>query len=284
VAFAAAVVAALAAHYGCACCGSSHAGNAAAASTAPAAAVWGESRVEAERALAGWNAEHSEIPARVRAILLARLGTPYVLGSLGEGPGATPDSEPVFRLDEVDCTVLVLTTAALAHARSLSEAERNMAHANYREVAGARPITYETRLHFTEDRLDASPYFRNITAQVVPESLLASREITLNRKASGEKLLPIDWTRPMTLRYLPAARASAALLATLPPVTGVAFVKESFFKNGLAVAHEGVILDGTDLVHASSDAKQVVRVPFLDYLRRGDGSFRFDGLLFYEFR
>ncbi|MFN0149474.1 MAG: N-acetylmuramoyl-L-alanine amidase-like domain-containing protein [bacterium] len=306
-AIAAAVVVAGAALHGCACCGASHAVNADASANAgaragadararagvatsaapaadPAAPSWSASPADAEQALAGWNAQHAQISERVRSILLARLGTPYVLGSLGEGRGASPDSDPVFRLDEVDCTVLVLTTAALAHARTLAEAERNMALANYREVLGERQVTYGTRLHFTEDRLDASPYFRNITASVVPESLLAARQITLNEKQSGEKLLPIEWTRPITLRYLPASRATAALLATLPPVTGVAFIKESYFKNGLAAAHEGVILDGADLVHASSEAKKVVRVPFLDYLRRSDGSFRFDGLVFYEFR
>lgn len=274
----AAVFAASAAAYGCACCAPGGAAG------ARAGVVWGASRAEVDRSLTDWSARHAEIPARVREILLARLGTPYVLGSLGEGRGAVPDSDPVFRLDEVDCTVLVLTTAALAHARTLEEAERNMALANYREVAGERPITYETRLHFTEDRLDASPYFRDITARVVPESLLVARAITLNRKDSGEKLLPIEWTRSMTLRYLPASRASADVLANLPPVTGVALIKESYFKNGLAAAHEGVILDGADLVHASTEAKEVVRVPFLPYLRRADGTFRFDGLVFYEFR
>lgn len=288
---AAAIVVVGTAFHGCACCGASDAldksgdeSTVEGAAAPTTSATWLESPDNAERALAGWNAEYSKVPARVRSILLARLGTPYVLGSLGEGRGATPDSDPVFRLDEVDCTVLVLTTAALAHASTLAEAEHNMTFANYREVGGERPITYETRLHFTEDRLDASPYFRNITEKVFPENLLASREITLNQKQNGEKLLPIEWSRPMTLRYLPAARASEELLAELPDVTGVAFIKESYFKNGLAAAHEGVILDGTDLVHASSDAKQVVRVPLLEYLRRADGSLRFDGLVFYEFR
>jgi hypothetical protein len=244
---------------------------------------WERSREEIDAEIARWQ-ELPDFSSRVRAILLARVGTPYVLGCLGEGAGAAPDSDAVFRLDQVDCTVFVLTTAALAHARSLEEAERNIVFANYREVDGTRPVSYEARLHFTTDRLDASPYFRNVTDQVVPVDLLATRKLTLNVKDNGEPLLPIHWKRPIVLRYLPAASATADLVASLPPVTGVAFVRESFFAKGLEVAHEGVILDGRDLVHASSEAERVVRVPFLEYLRKPGGGFRFDGLVFYEFR
>jgi hypothetical protein len=234
--------------------------------------------------VARWQEERDDMPSRVRAILLSRLGTPYVLGCLGEGAGAEPDSDPVFRLDEVDCTVLVLTTAALAHARTLDEARQNMALANYREIGDDRPITYEARLHFTEDRLDASPYFENITRDVVPAELLESKTLTLNVKEDGSGLLPIEWTRKITLDYLPVAGATEAVLAALPPVTGVAFIKHSYAKMGLAAAHEGVVLDGKDLVHASSESKKVVRVPLREYLRKADGSPRFDGLVFYAFR
>jgi hypothetical protein len=37
-------------------------------------------------------------------------------------------------------------------------------------------------------------------------------------------------------------------------------------------------------VHASSESKKVVRVPLREYLRKADGSPRFDGLVFYAFR
>jgi hypothetical protein len=241
---------------------------------------WRLSERALDARLAAWQRDLPDIGDRVRAILLARLGTPVRLGCLGED--APPDPEPVFRLDEADCTVLVLTTAALAHARSLGEAERNMALANYREVAGDRPIRYDTRLHFTEDRLDASPYFRDVTALVVPESLLASVTVTLNEKADGGSLIPIPWRRRVTLRYLPVAKATPSRLAALPPVVGVALVKTSHLAIGLAIAHEGVLLDGERFVHASSEAKEVVRVPFIEYLK-GRGGYRFNGLVFYEF-
>lgn len=246
--------------------------------------LWELTDPEMNHLIARWQEERDDLPSRVRAILLSRLGTPYVLGCLGEGAGAKPDSEPVFRLDQVDCTVLVLTTAALAHAHTLDEARENMAVANYREIGDDRPITYDGRLHFTEDRLDASPYFENITRDVVPADLLESKTLTLNQQDDGSGLLPIEWTRKIALDFLPVASVTDAVLAGLPPVTGVAFIKRSYFKKGLAAAHEGVLLDGKDLVHASSDSKQVVRVPFREYLRKADGSPRFDGLVFYAFR
>lgn len=259
----------------------SHSDESASFSTKP---LWELTDPELDLLVARWQEERPDLPSRVRAILLSRLGTPYVNGCLGEGAGAEPDSDPVFRLDQVDCTVLVLTTAALAHARTLEEARENMALANYREIGDDRPITYAGRLHFTEDRLDASPYFRNITRDVVPEKLLASKTLTLNVKEDGSGLLPIEWAREITLAYLPVAVATEPVLAALPPVTGVVFIKHSYAKMGLAAAHEGVLLDGKDLVHASSDSKKVVRVPFREYLRKADGSPRFDGLLFYAFR
>jgi len=248
---------------------------------AAATPLWLLPRDSVDARLADWQDEAPDVASRVRAILLARLGTPVRLGCLGEG--APPDTEPVFRLDEADCTVLVLTTAALSHARTLEQAECNMALANYRAEGDRRPITYGSRLHFTEDRLDASPYFCEITTRVVPESLLDAVSLTLNEKENGGSLLPIAWSRPITLHYLPSARATPSLLAKLPRVTGVALVKKAHFKIGLAIAHEGVLLDGKSFVHASSEAHEVVRVPFLEYLRRGDG-YLFDGLVFYEFR
>ncbi len=259
---------------GGACAAAARAGG---ASAAPP--LWELSEGELDARLARWRTDHPDLDARIRAILLARLGTPVRLGCLGEE--APPDTEPVFRLDKADCTVLVLTTAALAHARTLDEAARNMAFANYREVDGERPITYETRLHFTEDRLDASPYFRDVTARVVPESLLASVTLTLNRKESGDRLLPIAWERPITLRYLPTSRVTPALLRSLPPLVGVALVKKATFPIGLAVAHEGVLLDGERFIHASSEDRRVVKVSFREYLAKHAA---FDGLVFYEFR
>jgi hypothetical protein len=194
-------------------------------------------------------------------------------------------------VDEADCTVLVLTTAALAHARSAAEAERWMGPANYRRQGDGFPATYANRLHFTADRLHASPLFADVTTAVARPGELDTVRVVLNRQAAGRALLALDgWERPLDLAYVPAA-ALPAVLERAPDLCGIAFVRRSNVARGFLVAHEGFLLDRRCLLHASADAKQVVAVGVLDYLlRTGDpdpsraGEPRFDGALLYRFR
>jgi hypothetical protein len=219
---------------------------------------------------------------RLRILALRRVGTPYERDCLGEEAGEDPD--PLFRVDSTDCTVFILTQAALAHASSVTEARRNMEKANYREVNGANPTTYSNRLHFTIDRIHASPYFRDITRDVAGDTFLKDATVLLNRKADGSPLLPIPWEREVTVSYVPAEKIDSMLLDRLPPIAGAALIKEKHFAIGVVTAHEGMILDGRDFVHGSSTAGEVVRVPFLDYLFPDGDEPLFDGVVFYEFR
>jgi hypothetical protein len=81
--------------------------------------------------IASWPVDH-----RVAAWAFLQVGIPYELGPLGEG--APPDTQPVLAFATADCATLNLMAAALAH----------------RDAGGER----ESRLHFTTDRLDVSPY------------------------------------------------------------------------------------------------------------------------------
>jgi hypothetical protein len=150
-------------------------------------------------------------------------------------------------------------------------------------------VTYANRLHFTTDRLLASPLFEDLTPRVAGEDARRRVTVTLNRRADGGPLLPIPWERRVTIDYVPAGQVEAAL-DRLPPVAGVAFVRTGWIDRGLLVAHEGFLVDGRCLVHASSEAGRVVAVDLLDYLWRretaGEGAGatatpRFDGVLFY---
>lgn len=226
---------------------------------------------------------------RVRALGLARLGAPYVLGCLGEGASGTPtDGDPVFRVDQVDCTVLVLTTAAMAQSKGLAEAERWMGPANYRRSdAGSFTTSYANRLHFTEDRLQASLFFADVTRGLAAPSELRELDLVLNRQANGEALLPIGWERPMKVAYVPADKLPA-VLARAPDLIGLAFVRESYRSKGLLVAHEGLLLDRQCLLHASTESKAAVLVDFADYFFRPHdsdparaGRPRFDGAILY---
>jgi Protein of unknown function (DUF1460) len=225
---------------------------------------------------------------RLRALALARLDTPYVLGPLGEG--SPEDEDPVFRVDQVDCTVLVLTTVAMAAGKSTTDSERWMGPANYRRQGDAYPVRYANRLHFTEDRLSASPLFADLTRELARPDEIREVELVLNRRADGRPLLPIDWQRAATLAYVPAASLSR-VLARAPELCGLAFVRESFRDRGLLVAHEGFLLDRRCLLHASSEAGRAVLVDVLDYLFRVDdpdparaGQPRFDGAIVFALR
>jgi hypothetical protein len=224
---------------------------------------------------------------RLRELILARLGQPYALGTLGEENDRDPD--PVFRLDEADCTVLVLTTTALAHARTSADARAWMGPLNYHEQDGAYPVTYENRLHFTSDRITGSPLFEDLTARIVRPEERRSIKLTLNRKADGTHLLPIDWERAIVIDYIPAVNLEP-VLDRLPSIAGIAFIREAWRTRGLLVAHEGFLIDRHCLVHASSVEERVVAVDLMDYLwRRSDPdstrhTARFDGAILYAIR
>lgn len=232
--------------------------------------------IEAMLHSSAWGASTRE--EKWRALANARLGTPYALGCLGEED--EKDADPVFRLDQADCTVLVLTNSALVRATSVADARARLIDIHYR----AGGPTYASRIHFTSDRITDSPYFADITSRVSPESLLVPVSLTLNRKESGDPLLPIDWERPLTIGYLPSARYDSSIASMLPPVAGVAFVNEKNARLGFLVSHEGILYDGKTLHHASSITNTVADMDLRAYLFEGREKPRFDGMLFYELK
>ena len=222
---------------------------------------------------------YPDFQQRLRAIVLLRVGTPYVLGCLGEGRGR--DAKPVFRLDESDCTVNILTSAALAHASDWKQACAMMMRLNYYPTApGVNPVHFANRIHFTSDRLLTSRYFSVL--HVVPRSQEVPVTLTLNRKAGGGHLIDIPWTKRVTISYVPDRFVTRSVLARLPRyVAGVAFVRRKMFPLGVIVAHEGAIVDRHRLVEADSIRRRTISVDFLTYLHRT--SDWFDGVIFFKF-
>ena len=227
----------------------------------------------AER-IAGW-----DVGRRVAAWAFLQVGTPYELGPLGEE--APPDSQPLIAFRTTDCAVLNLVSAALAHAGEANGERAAMALANYRGGA----ISYATRFHFTTDRLDGSPYYRDIT-RAAGREVCRSREVVLNRRADGKKWIPIDWSRRRVVTYVP--RASGVQFARwhdegrLPAATGVAFVQASTLSDGLDVVHESLLWRGRTFLHASSATGRVVTMPWTEFLERAGR--RYDGFVLFEYR
>lgn len=212
---------------------------------------------------------HAKEPDRDRRIItwaLERLGTPYRLDAQGEGAGA--DSDPLWSARGADCTILVLQAAAMADAASPSELLAGMLMANYR---GGR-ARFEDRYHYSEDRISASPLFEDVTREVFPARDLVQEHIVLNRRPDGSAAMKeIAWERPLDLAYRPTGRFSSADVARFPPVCGVMFVKRQNRKLGLLVGHEGIVVHGRVLIHASSWQKRVAMEPFVPYARTRDG-------------
>lgn len=231
-------------------------------------------RVTLERRLDG-----RSVTQRVAAFAFLQVGTPYRLGPLGEE--APPDRDPLIEFGSTDCTTINLVSSALAHALEAGGERHAMAVANYRGGV----VSYATRLHFTTDRLDSSPYFSDITRRV-GGSACRRRRVLLNRRAHGGRWIPIDWSRARVVEYVPRARGAEFETwyahGRLPEAMGVAFVQEARLADGLDVVHESMLWQGRFLLQASSLTGCVVTAPWAAFLA-GPGR-RYDGFVLFEYR
>ncbi len=212
--------------------------------------------------------EDMESEERLKKIINLRIGTPYERGCLGEEGGIDPN--PIFRLDVTDCTVFMLTSTALLNASSKEEARELMGSLNYYPVDS---ITYEDRLHFSTYRNLVSPYFEDITREVGEAE---KKTVVLNKKrADGTRLIDIDFEETVEINYIPVSADFE-----LPSVVGVAFLRHGDEQIGLDVRHEGFVVEGKDLIHASLNKGEVVKENFLEYLSISE----FDGLIFFKIK
>ena len=217
---------------------------------------------------------------RMKALNLWRVGTPYGLFCLGEESGK--DNDPLLRADSSDCTVHVLTTLAFAESFTWQNARDAMVDIHYKmDENGEKNPTYISRWHYTSDRILHHDRTVDITSSVAHENDLEKVEIELNKKQDGSEFLDLNWSSNETIKFIPTVKITENILLNLPAVSGVAFVKKSYFKMGIVIAHEGYLIDQTNLIHASSEYNRTVNVDFLSYLFN-DGDPRFDGIMFYK--
>ncbi len=194
-----------------------------------------------------------------REIITGFIGTPYQLGPLNEG-------ENMYREDVFDCTTLVLTVVANLYSDNPEEEIKNV---NYYP---AGEVSYENRLHFSTYRNKVNDYFRDITAEIGGQ-YASQKQISLNK----DRLIDIDWQEDLTVYEIRTEDVSK-INHQLPEVAGVMFMRDSNPEIGLDINHEGFVLDGMDLVHASPTHGQVYREDFLTYLENSD----YDSVGFYK--
>lgn len=213
---------------------------------------------------------HNQFPNFEKRIIILsqiRLDTPYEFKAIGDGSGFEPN--PIFRVDKTNCTVFVLSNIALASALNYQQAESLMIELNYYPLKESNNhVSYENRRHFTSDRLLTSEYFELITTAIAQPEELDTVHLVLNRQSDGSHFLPIDWEKEIELTYIPKKFITGKLLERLPAVCGVGVIQKGLFKKGIIIAHEGIIFNGKDFIHASKYARKVVREDFLRYSRK----------------
>ena len=235
-----------------------------------------------ESYLVQFHNRYPDFHQRLKAINLWRIGTPYGLYCLGEENEQDPD--PIIRHDSSDCTVHVLTSLAFAKSLTYKEARMNMIDFHYKpDNNNLKVPSYNRRWHFTSDRLLNHPYTVDFTSNLVDLTKIEKINIDLNRKENDELFLDLNWTSNVTIEYIPSNMVDIALLSSLPSICGVAFVKKDYFKLGIVIAHEGYLINRTNLIHASSEFKKTVDVNFINYLKNNE-KYRFDGVMFFEIK
>ncbi|MEC7759611.1 MAG: N-acetylmuramoyl-L-alanine amidase-like domain-containing protein [Candidatus Neomarinimicrobiota bacterium] len=242
---------------------------------------WMLSEKEISEILPQFQQKFPDFHDRLKAFAVWQVGKPYELFCLGEEAGE--DKDPIFRLDVSDCTVHVLTSLASVQSLTWNEAKINLINIHYKPNENGISIpTYKSRWHYTTDRIQDHPSTRNITLGLLPNDQLKTVTITLNKKTDGKTFLDLDWQKPTSIQYISSENLNSKVLQNLPNVAGVAFVRESYFKMGLVVAHEGMVIDQKNIIHASAEYGETVSMDFMEYYFREEGPL-FDGVLFYSF-
>ena len=243
---------------------------------------WELSHKNIDTHLTGFHKKFPNFHDRLIALNIWRVGTPYGIFCLGEERGV--DKDPIIRIDTSDCTVHVLTTIAFAESESFNEARDAMIRLHYKPDANGKiEPTYKSRWHFTSDRILNHSKTPDITSSICNPTELETVEIELNKKKNGKQFLNLSWTSKELINFIPAKKINEQIMQKLPKICGVAFVKKSYFKNGIVIAHEGYVINKKNLIHASSKEKMTVNVDFLTYLYEKKED-QFDGVMFYDIK
>ena len=242
---------------------------------------WTLSEAEFSSIIKKFNKRYPDFNDRLKQFSKWQVGKPYKIFCLGEE--TLPDVDPIFRMDVSDCTVHILTSLASIQSQNWNQAKSNLIKIHYKAgINGENIPSYKKRWHFTTDRLLFNPSTKNITDSLLDEQDIQRISLILNQKQNGDEFLDLDWTKKVSVGYIPNNMINNELLNELPSIAGVAFVKKSYFKMGLAIAHEGMIIDNHSIIHASQEYEKTVQMNFLDYYFTDEGP-RFDGVMFFTF-
>lgn len=218
----------------------------------------------------------SPLPLAQRIALwgdLAATDTQYVLDPLGEGPGATPDADPLLDFQRVDCLTFVEQVYALALARDRAGFDDMLRCIRY----GDGQIAYRWRNHYTvSDWLPANRWFMCDLTEPIAPGLTRSMTKTIARGQFFAKKGLLQYSdlpdEAATTAYIPRDRVAQALGGMRTGDMAI-FVIDT---PGIIAGHTGLlrVQDGTVyLQHASATKRTVVTVPLLEYMEKGPARF-----------
>ncbi len=208
--------------------------------------------------------EDTSFEEEMKEIVESFIGKPHKSGPL--------DEDTLYTEEGFDSTTLVLSSVAKFYAED--EPEEEMKKINYYPQG---EVSYENRLHFSTYRNKVSDYFSDITERVGGD-YAESKTVVLNKEGDDGRLIDIDWEEEIEIYYIPVEYVLEAL-PELPLVCGVMFIMDGDEEIGLDVRTEGVVVDGVDIIYASSSKEEVTKSDFIEYLDESE----FDGVVFYEF-
>ncbi|HVA67283.1 MAG TPA: N-acetylmuramoyl-L-alanine amidase-like domain-containing protein [Elusimicrobiota bacterium] len=130
------------------------------------------------RALGRIETDHPDLQDRISVVSSYFLGTPYVLGPLGEGPRGEFDRNPIVSFSALDCTTFVEETIAFSLEPNLARGTALLQKIRYKDGV----ISYQTRNHFAS--VDWIP--NNIKAGFIKD---ITREIAGNQTRVATKTI-----------------------------------------------------------------------------------------------
>ncbi|MEW5852829.1 MAG: N-acetylmuramoyl-L-alanine amidase-like domain-containing protein [Myxococcota bacterium] len=218
---------------------------------------------------------------RVQAVSEGFLGTPYLLGNMGEGPdGDGRDKDPRYNVKSMDCTTMVEHALAFALSDSLPAARQRLDQIRY--TTGK--VGYGTRRHWPEAQwvrgLVEEGYLQDVTSEVAGKAVpVETASVTIDpalfKKSVHAQSMPLtDEEVPrgtFSVPFIPMERLPD-VLTRLEPGLVINIVKAP--KEGLLVriSHQGLVVkkDGKVFIrHASSvGQKAVIDEAVPDFLER----------------
>lgn len=234
------------------------------------------------------------LPARMQWYCEQFVGAPYLIAPCGEGESGYVSQAPVYRWDGFDCVTFVNTMLACVLSESLVSFEHWIHVLSYMDDR----VAYLLRRHFVSADwnpvLESMEVLVNTTDQVcIDDQLIAMQsQATIDRSAWYAHHTPAQQgaieqeilslalnnqlnTEHVQMQYLPMVALlehTQAIVSQLPAVGVIEVVRESAFftsKVGteMHVSHIGIVVESM-FYHASTESREVVKLPLADYIQK----------------